>query len=234
MFLNREPLRDSTTQRAVERLIGGAAYQIFVQMDSSLPVSQGFGLSGAGALSTVLAVNEALDLGMKPPQLTAIAHRAEVEAGTGLGDVVPQSQGGMDLRMEAGGPPHGVVRRLPQEMELLLCTTGMPMKTKEVLSSPALAAKITATGHQCVEEFIAAPSKEALFRLGAQFAVETGLASPRTRDAIEACKLYGMASMAMLGNAVFATGQMSNLETVLTPFGPRFKCGVDNQGARLS
>ena len=234
VFLNREPLRDSTTQRAVERLIGGASFQVFVQMDSPLPVSQGFGLSGAGALSTVLAVNEALDLGMSKNQLVSIAHRADVEAGTGLGDVYPQSQGGMDLRVEPGAPPHGIVKRLPQEMELLLCTTGLPMQTKEVLSNPAMAAKITATGQRCVQEFSASPSKEAMFRLGAEFSLETGLASPRTRDAIEACKLYGMASMAMLGNAVFATGQIPNLETVLTPFGPRHKCGVDNQGARVT
>ena len=233
VFLNREPLQRSTTEIAVGRLIGGAAYQVFVQMDSPLPVSQGFGLSGAGALSTVMAVNEALDLGLRPPQLVGIAHRAEVEAGTGLGDVVPQSQGGMDIRMEPGGPPHAHVKRLPQEMELLLCTTGLPMKTKEVLGNPAIAAKITAVGHRCIQEFVAAPTKENLFRLGQQFAVETGLASSKTRDAMEACKMYGMGSMAMLGNAVFATGQMENLVTVLTPFGPRYKCGIDNQGARL-
>jgi pantoate kinase len=233
VFVNRELVRDSTTERAIRILIGGAAYQVFVQADAQLPVSQGFGMSGAGALSAALAVNEALDLGFSRDRCVVAAHRADVEAGTGLGDVLPQSLGGMDIRTEPGAPPHGQVRRITAEMELLLVTAGLPIQKKAVLGNPDMAAKITAVGHRCVQEFASNPTKENLFRLGAEFSVETGLASPRTVDAIKACSMYGMASMAMLGNAVFATGQMENLVTVLTPFGPRYRCKVENQGARV-
>jgi len=233
VFVNRDPVRDSTTERAIQMLVGGGAYQIFVQAEAQLPISQGFGMSGAGALSAALAVNEALDLGFPKDRCVVAAHRADVEAGTGLGDVVPQSLGGMDIRMEPGAPPHASVRRITAEMDLLLCMTGLPIQKKTVLGNPALAAKIIEVGHRCVQEFIAAPTKENLFRLGAEFSIETGLASPKTRDAIEACKMYGMASMSMLGNAVFATGQIESLVTVLTPYGARYRCNVDNKGARV-
>src|SRR5437867_6330501 len=117
VYLNRQEVPAGTTMLAVERAIGGAAFEVIVQSDVPLPVSQGFGMSAAGALSAVLAVNDACDLALSHNRCVAIAHAAEVEAKTGLGDIVPASLGGMDLRMEPGAPPHAVVRRIPVEAE---------------------------------------------------------------------------------------------------------------------
>jgi len=50
------------------------------------------------------------------------------------------------------------------------------------------------------------PCLIALFDLGRTFAFETGLASPKVRECIDAVRGYGKASMSMLGNAVFAAG----------------------------
>src|SRR3989304_4488103 len=63
---------------AVERAIGGAAFEVVVQSEVQLPVSQGFGMSAAGALSATLAGEDAVDLALSHSRCVAVAHAAEV------------------------------------------------------------------------------------------------------------------------------------------------------------
>ena len=176
IYLNRQEVPAPTTRLAVERAIGGAAFEAIVQSDVPLPVSQGFGMSAAGALSATLAVNDALDLALSHSRCVAIAHAAEVVSKTGLGDVVPASLGAMDIRLQPGAPPHAVVRRLPADGDVLLAVLGPPMPTRAVLADAAKVKAIGESGRRCVKEFAKAPSLDHLFRLGKQFSVESGLA----------------------------------------------------------
>ena len=234
VYLNRQEVPAPTTKLAVERAIGGAAFEVIVQSEVQLPTSQGFGMSAAGALSAALAVNEALDLGMSHTRVVAIAHAAETEARTGLGDVVPASLGGMDVRLEPGAPPHAMVRRIAAEGDLLLAVLGPPMPTRAVLADAAKVKAIGESGRRCVKEFAKAPSLDHLFRLGKQFSVESGLAVGKVREAIEAAAPYGSCSMSMLGNSVFATGQIEPLDALFKGMGAqRYRCKVDSRGARL-
>jgi len=231
IFLDGEEEKAETTLRAVKKLIGDRRLEVYVLSEVQLPVSQGFGMSGAGALSTALALNEAAKLGLSRDEVVGIAHEAEVESLTGLGDVYPQSLGGMDLRIEPGGPPHGVVKRFDVAVPLLLCVIGPQMLTKSVLHDPEKAKAISAEGHRCVEEFKKSPTLENLFALGREFAVKTGLAGSKMIEAIYSCAPYGKASMSMLGNSVFCTGNSEILATILSPYGQRLKCEVDQRGA---
>jgi pantoate kinase len=233
VFLNGEEAEAEVTRRALAKLLGAAAYEVHVESRVDLPVSQGFGMSGAGALSAVLAANEAFDLGRTREECVALAHAAEVECGTGLGDVYPASLGGMDLRVQPGGPPHGEVRRHEATGDVLLCIAGPPRKTRTVLDDPTRVARINDVGRRCVEAFALDPSLDNLFRLGRAFAEETGLASPRLREAMGAVQAYGMAAMSMLGNSLFAMGPPDPLRAILVPYGPWRRCAVDTAGARL-
>lgn len=58
-------------------------------------IGSGFGVSGAATLATALAANEAFSLEWTREELVEAAHVAEVEAGTGLGDVFVQARGGL-------------------------------------------------------------------------------------------------------------------------------------------
>lgn len=234
VFLNREEVTAPTTRSAVEQAIAGAAFDVVVQSEVPLPVSQGFGMSAAGALSTVLAVNDALDLGLSRPRCVAIAHAAEVTSKTGLGDVVPASLGAMDIRLQPGAPPNGVVRRLPAKGDVLLAVLGSPIPTPSVLANAAKLRSITEVGGRCVKEFTRNPSLAEMFRLGRGFATTTGLAAGKVRDAIEAAKPYGHCTMSMLGNAVFAVGQTEPLDALFKSMGSqRYRCTIDQKGARL-
>ncbi len=233
IFLDGEEEKAETTLRAVKKLVGDRRLEVYVLSEVQLPVSQGFGMSGAGALSTAIALNEAGKLGLSRDEVVGVAHEAEVESLTGLGDVLPQSLGGMDLRIEPGGPPHGVVKRFEVAVPLLLCVIGPPMLTKSVLHDTEKAKVISAEGRRCVEEFKMAPTLENLFVIGRDFAVKTGLAGNRILEAIDSCAPYGKASMSMLGNSVFCIGNAEMLATILSPYGQRLKCEVDQRGARI-
>lgn len=233
VFFNGRPLKAEVTARAVSEILSDDAYEVKILSDSPLPVSQGFGVSAAAALSTTLALDDALGLGMPKADLVAAAHVAEVASSTGLGDVVPASLGGMDLRLKPGAPGHCDVRRFEVREEILLAVLGPEVPTKAVLRDPTRVAAINRVGGPCVEEFAQSPSFARLFDLGNRFAEETGLASRAVLEVTRASRMFGKASMAMLGNAVFATGNRVHLATVLMKFGTLLRCEVDNEGARV-
>ncbi len=232
IYINDEKAKAGTSERAARLFLGDGGYEVRLLQTMQLPVSQGFGMSGAGALSTVLALNDGLGLGRPRDELVGIAHRADVESHTGLGDVMAQATGGMDLRVRPGGPPHGFVRKFEVDADLLLCAVGPPFPKAEVLRNQKTMDTIRTVGLQCIEAFENGPSLEALFDLGRRFALETGLATQRVRECFEAVRAYGRASMSMLGHSVFATGG-DLAATVLRNYGVISRCRVDNQGARV-
>lgn len=221
------------TRSAVLALLGDQPYRVVVESEVELPISQGFGMSGAGALSAALALNEALALGRSREELVAIAHRAEVEHMTGLGDVYPQALGGMEVRVSPGAPPHGEVRRFPLESEVLLCIIGQPVRTTEVVGNPGIMEGINRVGKRCVDAFLQDPRLENLFRLARRFDMETGLVDERILAAMEASRPHGDSALSMLGRSLFAVGDMVKLKRVLRNFGYLVPCRVDNEGARV-
>ena len=99
---------DAPVTRAVASIMApGTGFDISI--DNDLPVSQGFGMSAAGAIAAGLAIADVA--GMSRSEAFAAAHVAEVRCGGGLGDV-SAIVGGRDvpIRTVAGLPPHGAVR----------------------------------------------------------------------------------------------------------------------------
>jgi pantoate kinase len=233
IFVNERRQKAEVTRRVVDKLAGSRSMEIKILSETPLPVSQGFGVSAAAALSTALALNEALGQGLPREELVAIAHETEVECRTGLGDVVPASIGGMDLRSRPGGPGHGEVRTFPVKADLLLTVLGPELPTRSVLEDPTKVAAINRVGGSLIEEFARAPSLEKLFDLGNRFSEQTGLANRTVLEVIRASRMFGRATMAMLGNAVFAMGNLDQLATLYRKFGTLQRCEVDNEGARV-
>jgi pantoate kinase len=233
IIVNERRQKAEVTQRVVEKLTRARSLEIKILSETPLPVSQGFGVSAAAALSTALALNEALGDGLPRDELVAIAHETEVECGTGLGDVVPASLGGMDLRWKPGAPGFGEVRTSHVRADLLLAVLGPEIPTKNVLRDSAKVAAINRVGGALVDEFSRSPNLERLFDLGNRFAEDTGLANRTMLEVIRASRMFGRATMAMLGNSVFATGQSEQLATLYRKFGTLQRCEVDNEGARI-
>jgi len=233
ILVNERRQKTEVTRRVVEKLAGARSFEIKILSETPLPVSQGFGVSGAAALSTALALNDALGQGLPRHELVAIAHETEVECETGLGDVVPASLGGMDLRLRPGTPDRAEVRSFPVQANLLLAVLGPEIPTRSVLRDPAKVMTINRVGRPLVDEFSRNPTFERLFDLGNRFAEETGLASRSVLEVIRASRMFGRATMAMLGNSVFAAGNSEQLGTFYLKFGTLQRCEVDNEGARI-
>jgi len=221
----------SVTKHSLRYLAEQERLRISVSTTLDLPVSQGFGMSAAGSLSASLALADIL--GKSRQKAFEAAHIAEVERGGGLGDISALHRGGVTVRKKAGLPPIGKVLRIDGEPEVVLCVVGRRMLTKSVLTNPAKARAINATGSRKVDELLKKPSIYRFMELSAQFTQESGLASRRILDVMSAASKLGMASMSMLGSSVFAVGDTTGLSRVLSDFGDTYVCRVDIRGPRL-
>jgi pantoate kinase len=219
------------TKLALKYLVGEIPLMITVDTMLDLPVSQGFGMSAGGALSSTLALADLLNL----PRDKAVkaAHYAEVQLRTGLGDVIASSFGGIEIRREAGLPPWGMLEHIPGKYDIVVCVIGKEIETKKILSDAVRLREIASYGRYCTKKLLEKPSVEHLFSLAWEFTRKIGLADKMMLQAIEAANQYGMASMCMLGNSVFAMGDTPMLCKTLSVFGTVFCCTVDEGAARV-
>ncbi|GAB6878711.1 pantoate kinase [Halorubrum gandharaense] len=175
-----------------------------VAVESELPVGAGFGVSGAAALGTALATNDAFDCGRSENDLIRIAHEAEVSRGTGLGDVVAQARGGIPIRVQPGAPGYGELDGIPARTRIEYVSFG-ELSTEEVLAGDTTA--LSDAGEWALTRLQRDPRLPTLMGVSREFAGRAGLLVPEVSEAIAAVEdAGGAASMAMLGRTVFATG----------------------------
>ena len=197
-----------------------------VDATTSLPVGAGFGVSGAVALGTALAANAAFDCGKTENELITMAHCAEVEAGTGLGDVVAQARGGLPIRIDPGSPSHGHLDGLPARPRVEYVTFG-ELSTEDVLSGDT--DDLTLAGESALSRLLERPTVEQFMASSRTFAEEADLLTDDVAEAIAAVdEVGGDAAMAMLGNTVFAIGDGLSA----AGYDPQ-RCRTDAGGARL-
>lgn len=209
-----------------------AKARVRVYTDLTIPVSQGFGASGAGALSAAMATARAVGVGRSVALLAA--HEADVRNRTGLGDVVAQAHGGFEIRAKPGLPPWGQVRSFVGYGDVVLCPVGESLPTRSVLTDRTRRAAINAVGGTLVDRLIAAPSVELFMQLSREFADVTGLMTPEVREAVDAARRAGGdASMSMLGSSVFSLGNTDAVAEALEPYGAVLRAKVDHRPARL-
>lgn len=238
---------DRAEMAAAERVLRTLDVDAVVHAETDLPLGAGFGVSGGVALGTALAANATFDRQLSENELATVAHGAEVEAGTGLGDVVAQLRGGVPVRLEPGGPQHGrldgIARRARVEVvsfgELSTAAVIAPadgegdIETSGVdrdgdaggdTSVPANGTEpddgtaggdprsqhrthITRKGREALSRVVKEPTLASFVYASRRFARETGLLTERSRAAIEdVAEADGEASMAMIGDTVFALG----------------------------
>jgi pantoate kinase len=231
VVINGRNSRAEVTRAAVRNLIGTEKIAVSVRTDLDLPVSQGFGMSAAGALSCTCALAELM--GLERQRAFEAAHVAEIKCGSGLGDVPAIHRGGITVRKEPGLPPIGEVLRIDGAPEVVLGVVGRPIRTSSVLGSPSKMRAINRSGRRLVRELLRNPDIDALMRLSASFAFESGLVTRRMSQTMAAASRLGHCSMAMLGNSVFCVGDTKGLRIILSDFGKAYSCEVDLEGPRL-
>ena len=220
----------------------GQEYDVKIWQETQIPVGAGYGASGAAALSTSLALNQALNLGLTKNKSAQLAHIAEVTHKTGLGDVIAQNVGGVEIRTKPGAPGYGQVDTIPSACDfVVVCGSAGRLETKEVLSNPEKRKKINEAGDKLVKELLKDASIERLVSLSKRFALQTGLASQTVINTIRSLEVsgYDCCSMVMLGQSVFCFVSEEDAEDAskiikeCMPSGIVFVSKIDNVGARL-
>lgn len=233
ILLNGREVEAPVTQHAVERMVHEKKLKIRVESVLGLPQGQGFGMSGAGALSTAMALSQALELKLSTKEIICIAHEAEIACGTGLGDVMPQSTGGVLIRRKEGCFPYCVLENIDvRSGEVVLCVIGESVSTKEIIKDPKHRERINKHGGRCLSELLKEPDIHNFFKQSMRFAKGTKLMTSAVKKAVDAASESGYAAMSMLGNSVFCTGDAKAQARALQAHGDVYTCSIDKQGAR--
>jgi len=219
------------TRKVVEQVLKlvNEKFVVMVDHEVEIPIGAGIGASGAGAFSTALALNKALNLGLTYDKVAQIAHIAEIVNKTGLGTVLAQSRGGVEIRVKPGAPGIGHVDLIPVDPDtVVVCGSLGPIETKKMLSNPEIREKINRIGGRMVDELVKNASIEKLMKLSKRFAAETGLMSEKVKNAVKELEKNGFvnASMAMFGETVFCFVEREKANQVLNILKKYFDKGV--------
>ena len=204
------------TVRSVIAKLGKVGLRVEIETD--LPLSGGFGLSGACALATAYAGNALLDLGVAENALGMMAHVSEVEHLTGLGDVAGQFNGGCLVKLVVGDPLAAVALPVPEQDVHYRYFS--PINTKDVIGHPGQRQRINAAADRALGELARLKNRDETkfaeyISIAKAFSVESGLLmDDDVKNAIGECEAAGgTASMIMLGNAVFSDVRFGGSKT---------------------
>ncbi|MBI4045029.1 MAG: hypothetical protein HY392_04945 [Candidatus Diapherotrites archaeon] len=198
--INGEKTSAVTSGKVVQKYlrIAGKNHEIKVEHKTKIPIGYGLGASGAGALSLSIALNEALGTGLSKNEVLEISKQAEIEAGTGLGDVVAEQFPGILV----GLPPFPSQRAqtIPSKKKYVVCGFFGPIKTKSVITNPAYKEAINSAGAYCMEKMLEKKTAERFVWLSRFFTLSSGMAAKEVTRVMD--RIPG-AAQSMLGNTVF-------------------------------
>ena len=139
---------------------------VIIRQTIQVPIGCGFGTSASSAIGTAICINECFGLGLSIEECGQYAHLAEVELGTGLGDVIAELSKGIVLRTKPGAPgfgeaksivPHekegfGVFESLKSDFYVITKSLG-EISTASIIQDPKHKKIITQAGLEIGEEF---------------------------------------------------------------------------------
>ncbi|MBT0158505.1 hypothetical protein G4O51_00810 [Candidatus Bathyarchaeota archaeon A05DMB-2] len=245
IFINGEPAPNTETTKTVAQMLldkVNTTQDVVINHKVEVPIGAGFGSSAAGALTTGLALSDALGLHLTYNQIGRIAHVAEVRCKTGLGTVGPLMLSGCVLTVEPGAPGIGVIDRIPIKGDYVVVAGVFgSTPTKQVLESAEKRREVNRCGTKTLEAILAEPSLENFLACCLEFAEKTGFMTQRLRQLVKLAEKAGAVGAAqnMVGEAVHAVTLEENAGNIAEAFKhvvPNEKilvAKIDFQGARL-
>jgi pantoate kinase len=211
-------------------------FYIKINHSIDIPIGYGLGTSGAAALSLSYALNNALNINLSKESAAQIAHIAEIECNTGLGTVISEFYGGLEIRTSFGAPGIGKLTKieLNNYKAIILCIS--PLSTKQILTNYSNNAN--SLGQKMVEQLLLSKDVNSFLRMSYQFADFLGLTKGICAKPIEELNRLGVdSSMGMFGETIFTLvppNEVSSVTSVLKKFpGTLIVSDIDNQGALI-
>ena len=216
-------------------------FEIIIEHHVEVPIGAGFGTSGAGALSLALALNDVFGLGMSTMEAAQMAHVAEVKCKTGLGTVIAETSGGVEVRVKPGALGIGEIKHVPVPKDYVMaCLTFGPLPTKKFLTAEETRKRVNEFGGKLVDKLIEEPNVTNFMDFSRQFAEHIGLMTEKTRRILHATDNANfVCSMPMFGESAFTLIKQQSLEELLqifrkySPDGKIIVSEIDFEGARL-
>jgi len=212
------------------------SYFINIKHSIDIPIGYGLGTSGAAALSLSYALNKSLDIGLLKEQAAQIAHIAEIQCKTGLGTVIAEFYGGLEIRTSFGAPGVGKVTKieLNNYKAIILCIN--PISTKQILNNYSTNANTL--GNKMVEQLLLSKDVNSFLSMAHKFADSLGLTKGSCEKPIQKLNRLGIdCSIALFGQTVFTIvedKEVSKVTSILKEFpGTLIVSDIDNKGALI-
>ena len=197
----------------------------------------GLGCSGAVALSLGLALNKALGTKLSKEQVGQIAHKAEVNCKTGLGDVLGAFSGGFEIRTKGGAPGIGRVEKINSNSSVIMICFS-PISTKKFLDEKI--DTINGLGGKMVNKLIVSKDCDDFQDMSIQFAKYIQVLTPKMKSVIKELHANQIkCGVALFGETIFAlvpSRKVNKVKNILKKFddGIVISSFIDNAGARLT
>ena len=239
---NKNAPRAETTKAVVKSFLDRVRqnHEVKIEHLIEVPMASGYGTSGAGAISTALALNQILNLGMTYNEIGRISHIAEIECKTGLGGVGPLMIGGCVLTTKSGAPGFNVIDRIPLSSDYKIVSLYFgQILTKKTLGKDHYKSRINEAGRNALNSIMKKPTIENFMNSSKNFAQEIGLSTNEIAKAISLLEKAGAigATQNMIGEAVHSIVKEDSLEHVIESVKEIGKgvivTSIDNVGARL-
>ncbi|MGC8562036.1 MAG: hypothetical protein ACP5UZ_05635 [Thermoplasmata archaeon] len=217
---------DNSVQEEVAKLLNFKG-RIFSYSD--LPPSSGFGLSAGAAITTAAAIigDDAMS-----GEIYEMAHRIELERGTGLGDVQSQMMGGFHVRLKGGSFPYSITEKILEgPTELIILPYKKKTPTGEIIKSPSSLEEIVTNGKKAFKAFMKRPTLKNAFVIGRKFAFDSGLVSQKAEKILN--DLTGKyVSVSLIGDSIIALYDQDTLD-ILRKYGDPIKTKISSSGLTL-
>uniref|UniRef100_A0A7C3IXI6 Pantoate kinase n=1 Tax=Candidatus Methanomethylicus mesodigestus TaxID=1867258 RepID=A0A7C3IXI6_9CREN len=204
-----------TCRSVVERMLGARApFSFRAEQSVSFPPNYGYGISGASALSLAMALEKAL--GSSPSKAAEIAHLAEIENLTGLGDVIAEHAGGFELRTKPGAPGFGEVRRLDHPRGVFVISSPvLSFPTSRMISEEGYVRPINSFGEEAIAAFTESPTLDNFMLQSRRFWERVGVPDGSVRAAVRVFEKGGVKNPSAKKGVVFGIVSESEVEGVV-------------------
>jgi pantoate kinase len=208
-----------------------------IQHEINVPVGYGLGSSSAVALSLSYALDQVLQTKLNRTAIGQIAHNAEINCKTGLGDVLASYHGGFEIRVKPGAPGIGQIERIMTDNISVIMICFSPISTNKFIKERL--SQINGLGGKMVNKLLVSKDYKHFQDMSLEFAKYVKVMTPRMQGLIQELTLNEIkCGVALFGETVFIMipkEKENNVLKILEKYseGIIIKSELDEQGARI-
>jgi pantoate kinase len=208
-----------------------------IEHDISIPVGYGLGSSAAVALSLSFALDQALETKLEKITIGKIAHNAELNCKTGLGDVLASFHGGFEIRVKPGAPGIGRVEKILTKEISIIMICFSPISTNKFIKERL--SQINGLGGKMVNKLMESKNYEHFQDMSLEFANYIDVMTPKMQKLVNELSENNIkCGVALFGETIFSMIPKKDENKILEilkkyPEGVVIKSELDNVGARV-